>query len=354
MPSNEGANVPVETDHIAVLIASPLEPEPAERIARTSPRIRLLYAPELLPTPRYPADHGGEKPQLSDADSARWSALLAEAEVMFDVDWRAPEELPASAPNLRWVQGTSAGIGSLLQRTGLDTSGIVFTTAAGVHGVPLAEFALAGVLHFVKGVPLLSRRQREHRWERYATATVRGRTAVVVGLGSIGRETIRLLDAVGLKVIGVGRPGSTYSVPGASRLISTDELDAALPDADVLVISTPLTEETRGLISRERIGLLPAGSIVVNVGRGPVIDESALIDALESGRLAGAALDVFEVEPLPADSPLWDREDVLVSPHSAATLPSENAAIVDLFCDNLRRYLAGEPLRNRYRPEAGY
>jgi phosphoglycerate dehydrogenase-like enzyme len=320
MPSNEGANVPVETDQIAVLIASPLEPELAERIARTSPRIRLLYAPELLPTPRYPADHGGEKPQLSDADSARWSALLAEAEVMFDVDWRAPEELPASAPNLRWVQGTSAGIGSLLQRTGLDTSGIVFTTAAGVHGVPLAEFALAGVLHFVKGVPLLSRRQREHRWERYATATVRGRTAVVVGLGSIGRETIRLLDAVGLKVIGVGRPGSTYSVPGASRLF----------------------------------GLLPAGSIVVNVGRGPVIDESALIDALESGRLAGAALDVFEVEPLPADSPLWDREDVLVSPHSAATLPSENAAIVELFCDNLRRYLAGEPLRNRYRPEAGY
>jgi phosphoglycerate dehydrogenase-like enzyme len=175
-----------------------------------------------------------------------------------------------------------------------------------------------------------------------------------VGLGSIGRETCALLAGAGLEVWGVGRPGRTYDVPSASRVIDTDALDDALPHADAVVLACPLTKETSGLLSRERLALLPSGAVLVNVSRGQVVDEPALIDALEDGRLGGAALDVFAVEPLPVESPLWAREDVLVSPHSASTLPSENAAIVDLFCDNLRRFLDGRPLRNLYRPDDGY
>ena len=342
------------TPTTTVLIASPLEAAHVERIASSVPEVEVVWEPALLPVPRFASEHGGTRPELDAAGHDRWSALLAAADVSFDFDWRDPAAMATAAPRLRWVQATSAGIGGFVQRTGLDRTSIAFTTAAGVHAVPLAEFALTGVLHVAKGVPHLRAQQAAHRWQRYATSSVRGRRAVVVGLGSIGRETARLLAAAGLHVVGVGRPGRTYDVPGASRVVSTDELDDVLGGADVLVLSCPLTEETRGLISRARVEALPAGAIVVNVARGQVVDEQALTDGLVSGHLAGAALDVFEVEPLPADSPLWDLENVLVSPHSASTLPDENEAIVDLFVDNLRRFLADEPLRNRYDATRGY
>lgn len=341
-------------DTTTVLIASPLEDELVERIQAEVPGVEVLHDASLLPVPRYPAEHGGETPTLDEAQQARWSALRARAEVCFDFDWQEPAAMAANAPRLRWVQATSAGIGGFVQRTGLDRTGIVFTTAAGTHAVPLAEFALTGVLHFAKGVPLLRSRQAAHHWKRYATSSVRGRRAVVVGLGSIGRETCRLLAAAGLDVWGVGRPGGTYDVPGASRVLSTDELDAVLPQAAVLVLTTPLTPQTEGLISRARVDALPPGAIVVNIARGQVVDEAALVDALTAGQLAGAALDVFEVEPLPTGSPLWDLENVLVSPHSASTLVSENTTLVELFIDNLRRFLDGTPLRNRYDPTKGY
>jgi len=337
-----------------VLIASPLEAELVDRLRSAVPEVEVVFEPDLLPVPRYPCEHGGTKPDLDAAQSQRWSDLLAGADVTFDFDWRDPAATATNAPRLRWVQATSAGIGGFVARTGLDRTDITFTTAAGVHAVPLAEFALSGVLDLAKGVPHLRAQQAAHRWERYATSSVRGRRAVVVGLGSIGRETVRLLDAVGLDVVGVGRPGRTYEVPGAARVVGTDELDQVLPGAEVVVLATPLTEETNGLLSRARIDALPAGAILVNVARGQVVDEAALVDALASGHLGGAALDVFEVEPLPASSPLWDMANVIVSPHSASTLVSENAALVDLFIDNLRRFLGGRPLRNTYDATRGY
>lgn len=337
-----------------VLVASRLEPELVERIRQVDERVEVLYDPSLLPAPRYPADHGGVPPDLSEADERRWRAMLSAAEVSFDFDWQDPASLPVRAPALRWVQATSAGIGQFAARTGLDATDLVMTTAAGVHAVPLAEFALTGVLHFAKGVPSLLARQRRHHWERYATRSVAGLRAVVVGLGSIGSETCRLLACAGLDVTGVGRPGRSYSVPGAGRTVSTDDLEDVLAGADVVVLACPLTEQTRNLLSRERLALLPPGAIVVNVSRGQCLDESALLDGLVAGALGGAALDVFATEPLPADSPLWDRADVLVSPHSASTLPSENTAIVDLFCRNLRAWLSGRPLENVYDRAAGY
>lgn len=337
-----------------VLIASPLEPELVERLASAVPEVEVLFEPDLLPVPRYPCEHGGTKPDLDAAQAQRWTDLLAAADVSFDFDWRDPAAMATTAPRLRWVQATSAGIGGFVARTGLDRSSITFTTAAGTHAVPLAEFALTGVLDLAKGVPHLRAQQAAHRWERYATSSVRGLRAVVVGLGSIGRETCRLLDAVGLDVVGVGRPGRTYDVPPSVRVVSTDVLDEVLSSAEVVVLATPLTDATSGLLSRDRIAALPLGAIVVNVARGQVVDEAALVDHLASGHLGGAALDVFEVEPLPASSPLWDLPNVIVSPHSASTLVSENATLVDLFVDNLRRFLAGQPLRNTYDATKGY
>lgn len=336
-----------------VLIASWLEQEHVDAIARV-PDVRLLHEQDLLPRPRYTADHSGPAPDLSAADLARWRDLVARAEVSFDVDWDRPAELASTAPSLRWVQMTSAGIGGFLGRTGLDASGIVFTTAAGTHAVPLAEFALAGILHLVKGVPDLMSWQRAHHWACYTTGELRGRRALVVGLGSIGRETARLLDAFGVRVTGLGRTAGAAGTPGVTTLVGPADIDGAMSAADLVVLACPLTDATRGLLSAERIGALPPGAIVVNLARGPVLDETALAAAVRGGHLGGAVLDVFDTEPLPADSPLWDLATVLVSPHSASTVRGENARLTELFCDNLSRDAHGRPLRNVYDAARGY
>jgi phosphoglycerate dehydrogenase-like enzyme len=336
-----------------VLISTYLEPELVERIA-ASLDVEVLYAPELLPTPRYGNDHGGVKPTLSEDDERRWLDLLAHADVAFDFDWRAPADLLTNAPRLQWVQATSAGIGGFVKHYGLDGGELVLTTAAGTHAAPLAEFALAGVLHFVKDVPGLLAHQREHHWERHVSGQLAGRRATVVGLGSIGLQVVTVFDLLGMHVTGVGRVGGSYDLPTGVTQVSTDQLDEVLSATDVLVLATPLTPETEGLIHAGRVDALPAGAIVVNIARGQVIDEPALTAALERGHLRGAALDVFAVEPLPDGSPLWDLPNVLVSPHSASTAAEENEILTDLFIDNFRRLVAGDPLRNRYDRARGY
>ncbi|HEV7712566.1 MAG TPA: D-2-hydroxyacid dehydrogenase [Asanoa sp.] len=339
---------------LGVLIATYLEPDLVQRIASVDPAVDVIYEPDLVPVPRYASDHTGTPRQLTGAEQDRWDKALAAADVAFDFDWQAPADLPTRAPRLRWIQATSAGIGAFVQRTGLDRTDLTFTTAAGIHATPLAEFAVLGALHFVKGVPHLRAQQNEHRWQRYTTAQLAGRTVTVVGLGGIGRRVVASFAALGSRVLAVGRPGRDYDLDAAASIHSTDELDDLLRWTDVLVLCTPLTDQTAGLLSAARIARLKPGAIVVNIGRGQLIDEPALIEALRSKALAGAALDVFNTEPLPADSPLWDLDNVLVSPHSASTVDTENAAITDLFSDNLRRYLDGRGLRNLYQRELGY
>ena len=341
-------------DAVHVLIASPLEAEYADRIAAADTRVRLLYEPDLLPVPRYPCDHGGIRRHLDAADLKRWADLRALADVSFDFDWHEPAQIPANSPNLRWIQGTSAGIGGMLERTGLIRTPIVFTTAAGVHGVPLAEFALFGLLYFAKGAPVLARWQAQRHWQRHTTTQLRGTSAVLVGLGGVGREVAGLLASAGVRVTGVGRPGRSYQVPGVTSYADDTNLAAVLPEADALVLACPLTERTNGLIGHAELGLLRPGAVVVNVSRGQVVDEAALIDHLASGHLGGTCLDVFDTEPLPESSPLWSMPNVLVSPHSASTVAAENRLLTDLFIDNLGRWLAGEPLRNTFDVIAGY
>ncbi|QKE85071.1 D-2-hydroxyacid dehydrogenase [Arthrobacter sp. NEB 688] len=340
-------------DEPTVLVSTYLEPGLVERIA-TELSVEVLYDPALLPTPRYGNDHGGVRPELSADEEQRWLDLLARADVAFDFDWRAPEQMWANAPRLVWVQATSAGIGGFVKRYGLDGGEVVLTTAAGTHARMLAEFALAGVLHFVKDVPRLKAHQGERRWERHVSGQLAGRRATVVGLGSIGRQVVETFTALGMRVTGVGREGSTYEVPPGTQVVTTARLDEVLPTSDVLVLAIPLTDETDGMIDAGRVAALPAGAIVVNVARGQVVDEAALTEGLRSGRLGGAALDVFEVEPLPAESPLWDMDTVLVSPHSASTAATENEVLVDLFVENFRRLRDGRPLVNRYHADRGY
>jgi phosphoglycerate dehydrogenase-like enzyme len=341
-------------DELNVLIASPLEPEHVARIEAADPRVSVLYEPGLLPVPRYAADHAGVPRELSAAQLERWDGLRRQADVSFDFDWQDPAGMAANCPRLRWVQATSAGIGGFLERTGLAGTGLVFTTAAGVHGVPLAEFALLGLLYFAKGVPALADAKQKREWQRYAGGQLAGSSVLLVGLGGAGRRIARLLGAAGVRVCGSGRPGHYYDVPGVTSYVASDQLATMLPEVDALVLACPLTEQTRGLVGAAELALMRPGSVLVNVARGAVVDEEAMVGALRSGHLGGACLDVFAAEPLPESSPLWDMPNVIISPHSAATVAAENRLITGIFTDNIQRWLAGRQLRNLYDRAAGY
>jgi phosphoglycerate dehydrogenase-like enzyme len=339
---------------VTVVIASPIEPELVERIRDVDrERVTVVHEPDLIPRARFAADHTGVRPELDAAGVERWLAVLRSADVLLDVDWYAPADLPRNAPKLRWVQATRSGVGEHLRCDGLDRTSIVFTNCAGVHAVPLAEFVLLGLLYFVKDVPLLRDEQARRSWEPAAVRVLAGSRVLLVGLGGLGREIARRLAALGVEVWGVRR--SDAAAPeGVARLVRPDELLDALGQAAALVVAAPSTAETRRMIGAAELAALPRGAIVVNIARGTLLDEAALVDALRSGHLGGAALDVTEVEPLPPDSPLWDLPNVLLSPHKMSIVEAENGLIVDLFVDNLRRFLDGRPLRNVFDPARGY
>jgi phosphoglycerate dehydrogenase-like enzyme len=347
-------------DSVTVAIANPLDAELVETIRGADPRLQVAYAPALLPPLRYPNDHRGvEDFRREPEDERRWWEMIAGAEVLYGLPGDSPEGLARAvrcASGLRWVQATSAGAGEQVGAAGLsreDLERVTVTSAAGVHAGPLAEWVLLGLLAFTKEVPRLLADQRAHRWGHYPVGELSGRTVLIVGLGQIGEEVARLAAAFGMRVIGVNRSGRTDS-PDVPEIRRTAELSLCLPDADAIVITAPLTAETRGLIDAAAIERMKPGTILVNVGRGGVVDEPAMIEALRSGRLAGAALEVFAHEPLPADSPLWDLPNVLVSPHTAGLSIREDERIVSLFVENIGRYLRGEPLRNRVDPELLY
>ncbi|WP_127751665.1 D-2-hydroxyacid dehydrogenase [Devosia sp. 1566] len=347
-------NIKHAPDKLTILIASPLEDQHVERIKAYDPaRYEVIHHPDLLARPRYVADHNGAPRTLSEDERARWSELMAQAHILFDFDRLDPSNMPVNAPNLRWVQATSAGIGEFLRRTELDQSNIIFTTASGVHARPLAEFASLGLLYFFRDVPYLDVRKREHHWERYTVRGLEGARALIVGLGSVGREIARDCAHFGVEVWGTRRTGGA-APEGVSRMIDQKDIRQVLPDVDALVLACPLTEETRLLIDKPELDALRPGAVIVNVARGQVINEAAMYEGLRSGRIKGAALDVFETEPLPKENPMWDLPNVLISPHSASTVDAENSRIVDIFIDNLGRFARGEPLRNVYEPERGY
>jgi glyoxylate/hydroxypyruvate reductase len=343
---------------VNVLIASYLEPEYVQQVRDVDPRLNVIYEPDLLRPPRYAADHVGAPHERTPEQEARWQHLLQQADVLFDFDHTHHEDLAERAPNVRWIQATSAGIGHFVKRHAYDVRmpHTIFTTASGVHAIPLAEFCIMALLTFNKGLLRMVRDQQRRHWERYAGTDLRGRTLAIIGAGRIGTEVARLAKAFGMTVIGTKR--NAADVDPASlhldELYALTDLPALLCRAEYLVMIAPHTPETERMIGAAELALLPQNAIFINIGRGATVDEAALIDALRSGKLGGAALDVFEHEPLPPDSPLWDMPNVVISPHSGSTSDRENGRITELFIDNLRRYLDGKPLRNVLNTETLY
>ncbi len=332
-----------------ILITTYLEPEHIARLRAVSPQVHVIYEPELIPAARYPADHYNTIARTPEQEQ-RWRALLAQADVLFDFDPTHRADLPDLAPNVRWVQATSAGIGQFVRRMGYDQRmlGTIFTTASGAHVAPLAEFCLMAILMHNKGAARMLRDQARKHWERYAGTDLGGRTLAIIGVGKIGAELARLARPFGMTVLGVKRnvAGVDPAALHLDELFAPQDLHRMLPRAEYLVLTAPHTDETEQLLGAAELALLPPGAFFVNIGRGASVDEPALIAALQSGQLGGAALDVFAEEPLPPGSPLWGMPNVLISPHSGSTSDRENARLTELFCENLRRYLAGEPLLN--------
>jgi glyoxylate/hydroxypyruvate reductase A len=342
------------TRSVRVLIASALEPPLIDRIRAVDRRLDVVYRADLVGQPRYPCDHTAPVTR-TPAQVAEWAALVAEAEVMFDVDRASLGDLERQAPRLRWIQLSSSGVGHLVEQMGLGESPIVVTNAAGVHATPLAEFVLLAMLYFAKRMPRVLADQRRHHWERFALDTLPGKTLGIVGFGHVGRAIARLARGAGLRIVAVRRtPGALAGSPDVDVVHPPAGLRTLLRESDYVALIVPLTPETTGLLGKSDLAAMKPGAVLINVGRGQLVDEGALVDALRSGHLGGAALDVFAGEPLPAASPLWDLPNVLVTPHSMSTALGENELLVDLFCDNLRRYLSGEALRNVFDRERGY
>jgi phosphoglycerate dehydrogenase-like enzyme len=338
---------------VNVLLASPLAADLVERIAAVDPRLRLTYRPDLLGEPRYPGDH---YPPIkrTDAQAAEWASLLREAEVILDVDQPSAPDIVRLAPRLRWIQSSSSGVGQWIKRLKLDETPIVVTNAAGMHARPLAEYAVFAMLYFARGWPRLAAEQRAHHWERCAVDTLERKTLGIVGLGRVGRMVARLARPFGMRVIGIRRSSAGANDPDVDEVFTPDRLADVLGQCDYLVLCVPYTSETAGMLGAAELAQLKLSAVLINIARGTIVDEAALIAALAADKLGGAALDVFSREPLPADSPLWNMPNVLVTPHSMSTANSENEWLTDLFCDNLRRYLEGEPLRNQVDKIRGY
>lgn len=332
------------SERLVVMIAAPFEAEHIERIRAVDPRIELLHDAELLPLPRYVADHAGAPMKRTPEQEARFLEMLGRAEVLFDFPSGHYRDLPAVAPRLRWLQSTSAGIGQMVKRVGLDQTDITFTTASGVHARPLADFCLMAMLMFAKDHARMERDKKAKRWERYCGEELTGKTLAIVGVGRVGQEVARHGKRMDMRVTGMRR--SATPVPEVDRLFDQADLHTMLQEADFLVLAAPHTPDSEGIIGEAELALLKPSAVLINIGRGALVDEDALIRALQEKRLAGAALDVLRDEPPPQDSPLWDMPNVILSPHSASTVTQENARITEIFCDNLRRYLRREPLRN--------
>jgi phosphoglycerate dehydrogenase-like enzyme len=315
-------------------------------------------------TPRGWRVHVVQALTSSDGDGPREPSkesldAVGGAEVYFG--FGIPKPVFLAARQLRWVHSAAAGVGNALYPE-MVASDVLLTNSAGMHAVPIAEYVVAAVLHFFRGLDVGVAQQREARWDKsFFTAMdspvreVSGARVLVIGAGGIGREVAKRLTALGATCVGIRRHPERGAPAGFESVTGLASLDMELGQADVVVLAAPLTRESSGLMTRERLHMLNRGTILVNVSRGALVDETALADALREGKLRGAALDVFREEPLASDSPLWQLRSTLLTPHISPVSPGRFwPRALELFCDNWGRYDRGEPLRNLVDKNAGY
>ncbi len=316
-----------------------------DEFTRRFPAVELVLEPYEVP--HEVLVERTERPQQAAAGSETLTeaqrAAFARATAVLSLN--LPLGLTTVAPELDWVQGIGSGVGHFVA-SGVE--GVTVTNAAGVAAPPIAEWVVAQLLSIYKRLPVHQDQQRQRIWRSATGSLVAGRTVAVVGLGAIGAEIAWRLAGLGLRVIGVRRtPADAAAIPpGVAELRHPDDLLAVAAGCDALVAAVPGTPANADLFGAAVFAALPKGAVFVNVGRGSSVDEEALLAALVSGQLRGAAIDVAKHEPLDADDPLWTAPNLQISPHSSASLEGYMEGVWELFCDNLERRLAGRPMRN--------
>jgi phosphoglycerate dehydrogenase-like enzyme len=333
---------------------------PALQGARQVERLRALDA--RVEVVLLPVDPKGEwatvPPKEPHDEPPPWARgvadlrrrALARAEVLLSL--HAPKQLMRLAPRLRWIQGVGAGV-EQFAKAGVPREGVLVTSASGLGSASTAEFVIGRLLQVWKRFREADRHQEAHEYVQTYGRTLAGSTLGVVGLGSIGRAVAERARALGLRVLGLRRSAAVGADPGpADELLGPERLHELLARSDAVVVAAPETPETFHLIDAAALGAMRPGSVLVNVARGSLVDQTALVAALTTGHLAAAALDVFEQEPLPPESPLWDLPNVYVSAHSSVSVDRYLDDVFELFVENAARYLRGEALRNQVDPSA--
>jgi len=288
----------------------------------------------------------------TDAEALR--GAIGEADILMVTDFRTTivRDAWAGAAKVQWVHATSAGVDAILFPELVD-SDVPVTNARGIFDRPIAEYVLGLILAYAKDLPHTLDLQRAHHWKHRDTERIEGRQVLVVGAGSIGRAIARMLNAAGMQVTGVARHAREQDADFRA-VHAVESLPGLLAEADYVVVATPLTPQTRGLFDREAFGCMKPSARFINIGRGPIVKTADLLEALRAEAIAGAALDVFEQEPLPADHPLWDTPGVIVSAHMAGDFLGWREALSAQFIDNFQRWRRGEPLQNIVDKRRGY
>ena len=328
---------------INVLVNDQLTEEVVPRIEAVDSRLNVTHIGAILDR------------ELKGNEEARrlLDQLLSSADVYAGM--RIPPGLLERAPNLKWVQVTQAGVDKVLLDERFRNSGIMLTNVAGVHSFAIAEFAIQSCLAFTKGTAECDRQKREREWQPFHPAVLRGKTMGIIGYGNIGKRIARIAKAFEMWVIAARK---TTPRPTRSRwadvVLPIEHLERLLADSDFVIATVPLTSETYHLLGKTQFEAMKPHALLVNVARGPVVDEDALAQALRTGDIAAAALDVFEVEPLPQDSPLWDLPNLIYSPHIAGYISTYAEMVQDLFVKNLERYVRREKPSGIVNKRRGY
>lgn len=346
-------------EEIHVVVGLPMNGSHLEEIRAVDPRVEVAYVAEELRAELdiahsavLPALEPIEQPALTQREATEvFDQLLPDTEIYFG--WRFPLNFLARAANLKWVQWIGAGI-DILYRVGLMQSDVSLTHAHGVTTGAVAEYGFCLMNMLSRGVLRVMACQREHHWQPFVCPGLEGKTLGLVGLGNIGKRLAGLARPFGMNILGVEKLVRERAKDefGVDEVFPPEELIEMIPRCDFLVLSAPLTPETRGMIGESELTAMKPSAYLINIARGPLVQEKALIRVLRERRIAGAGLDVFETEPLPPESELWDMPNVILSSHTAPYVEGHIGLLTALFCDNLGRYLRGERLRNLIDKEA--
>ena len=327
---------------INVLVTTGIGERIIDKITAVDERLRVHDISEMVQS-----ENKGDK-----SDKERLNALLAEADIL--CGFSGPQNLISRAPRLKWAQMMSAGV-DRLAGSELWASPVTVTNVSGVTAVSISEFVISLMLMFVKQAPLCFELKARKEWKWVNLTVLRSKTVGIIGLGSIGREVARLAKSFGMEVLATRR--TVKQVKRAryvDQLLPPEQLHQLLERSDFVVLTLPLTRETNKLIGEKELSKMKSSAYLINISRGGIVDEDALIQALEENRIAGAGLDVFATEPLPPDSKLWDLENVIFSPHASGGMEDYMLQAIDVFIKNLKRYLQGKKLINIVDKRNGY